>query len=405
MKRLRKILFKSLQGLAMLAVVIGLMAYLTGVWHAKVGARAAAARPNVRGGPTTQAALVSLAATESATGTIRPVYESAVASKIMEKVLRVDVKAGQAVKKDQVLVVMDDQALKAQLGQTDAALRAASATRDQTKIEFDTTSQLYQRGNATRMEVDRTGAAYKTAEAEVNRLQEVQKNATISLEYAIVRSPMNGIVIDKKVNPGDTVMMGQVLLTMYDPTQMQLVARVRESLASRLRVGQPIDVRIDAFNKTCPGQVSEIVPEAESASRSFQVKVTGPCQPGVYAGMSGRLLVPLGQEQTVVVPRQALIQVGQLDEVEAVMGPAEAGRPSSPAQFRVERRAVRLGRTLQLNGHEDVEVLSGLVPGETVMLQPLPAGTSVPAIPARRLPTTLPENEASPAPASQEARP
>jgi len=113
-------------------------------------------------------------------------------------------------------------------------------------------------------------------------------------------------------------------------------------------VGQPIEVRID--NKQCIGTISEIVPEAESSSRAFQVKVTGPCPEGVYSGMFGRILIPLDEEPVLVIPRQAVQSVGQLDLVNVATEGA------------VSRRAVRLGRTIG----DDVEVLSGLREGEQV---------------------------------------
>jgi multidrug efflux pump subunit AcrA (membrane-fusion protein) len=131
---------------------------------------------------------------------------------------------------------------------------------------------------------------------------------------------------------------------------MQLVASVRESLAHRLQVGEDIEVSFDSLNKLCMGTVSEIVPEAKAASRSFEVKVTGPCPKGVYSGMFARLLIPLDEEQVLIVPREAVRHVGQLELVEVV----EDGRQS--------RRAIRVGRTIDNN----VEVLSGLREGEQV---------------------------------------
>ena len=145
---------------------------------------------------------------------------------------------------------------------------------------------------------------------------------------------------------------GQTLLTLFDPKRMQLVASVRESLTHQLHLGQAIGVRIEGLNKQCSGTVSEIVPEAQSASRTFQVKVTGPCPTGIYSGMFGRILIPLEEESVLIIPRQAVRKVGQLELVDAV----ENGRTS--------RRAIRIGRTLD----ENVEVLSGLREGEQVMI-------------------------------------
>ena len=114
-------------------------------------------------------------------------------------------------------------------------------------------------------------------------------------------------------------------------------------------------MRIDGLNKQCSGTVSEIVPEAQSSSRAFQVKVTGPCPTGIYSGMFGRILIPMDDEQVLVIPRQAVRKVGQLELVEVV----ENGKAI--------RRAIRTGRNLgdvtDQGGRmlrDQVEVLSGL---------------------------------------------
>ena len=65
-------------------------------------------------------------------------------------------------------------------------------------------------------------------------------------------------------------------------------------------------MQIEGLGKQCSGTISEIVPEAQSASRSFQVKVTGPCPAGIYSGMFGRLVIPLQEEQVLVIPRKAV---------------------------------------------------------------------------------------------------
>jgi len=149
------------------------------------------------------------------------------------------------------------------------------------------------------------------------------------------------------------VIPGQVLFTVYDPTRMQLLATVRESMALKLKVGQIIPTKLDAINHSCDATITEIVPEAQASSRSFIVKVSGPCPPGIYSGMFGRISIPLGDETVVVVSQSAIYCVGQLDMVDVVSGSI------------VHRRIVQLGR-LQ-NG--DYEVLSGLSTGEKVALR------------------------------------
>ena len=76
------------------------------------------------------------------------------------------------------------------------------------------------------------------------------------------------------------------------------------------------------------------MPEAQSDSRTFQVKVTGPCPPGIYSGMFGRFLIPLDDEEVLVIPGQAVRHVGQLDMVDVVEDGRSRAAPSHRAQAR-----------------------------------------------------------------------
>lgn len=290
---------------------------------------------------------------ETAVGTVRAVHEASVASKILARVEEVLVKAGQTVNQGDILVRLDDAELQARVKQAESAYAAAQAMLEQATIEHDRAVQLLEKNAIARAEFDRAVATRKTAQAELERARQTVEEAKILLEFATIRSPLTGVVIDKRVEPGDTASPGQVLVNLYEPNRMQLVATVRESLALRLKVGDPIPAALDALDHHCLATISEIVPRAETASRSFTIKVTGPCPPGAYSGMFGRIFIPLDEEELLVVPASAIIRVGQLVLVEVAADGAKS------------RRAVQLGR--QTNG--GYEVLSGLAAGERVILQ------------------------------------
>ena len=173
-----------------------------------------------------------------------------------------------------------------------------------------------------------------------------------TLDWATIRSPIEGTVIDKKVDVGDMVTPGQMLVTLFDPKHMQLVASVRESLTRRLQVGQSIGVQVEGLDKQCSGTVSEIVPEAQSASRSFQVKVTGPCPAGIYSGMFGRILIPCRKSRYWSFRARQCRRSVNWNWSRCQEWPTEP--PEHPH------------RTAHLD--EDVEVLSGLREGEQVVL-------------------------------------
>lgn len=326
--------------------------WLAGKFAPKVPPAANRATASERNSPDILAPVrwVRLPKVETAVGTIRPVHETTIGTRLLGRVIEVNLKAGQVVNADDVLVRLDDVDLQARRRQAEAVLHAAEAAHAQAQADMNRSANLVKSNAVSRQEHERAGTALKSADAELRRATESINEIQAMLEWATIRSPIRGIVIDKKVAVGDTVTPGQLLATLFDPLRMQLVASVRESLAQRLKVGQAMEVQIDSGNTQFTGQISEIVPEAESSSRAFHVKVTGPCPEGVYSGMFGRILIPLDDQQVLVIPRRAVQSVGQLDLVKVA------------TQAAVRRRAVRLGRTIG----SDIEILSGLREGEQV---------------------------------------
>ncbi|NUQ64156.1 MAG: efflux RND transporter periplasmic adaptor subunit [Pirellulales bacterium] len=333
--------------------VVLLLLWLAGKFEPKVPEkRALAASLRDTRGEAVPVRSLRLPRVESAVGSIRAVHETSIGSKLLSRVVEVNVKAGQPVTSAEVLIRLDDTDLTAKLRQASAALAAAEAARGQAAADEKRYAQLAKDRVVSQQEYEKMVTAVKSAEAEVRRAEETINELKATLDWATIRSPMNGIVIDKKVDVGDMVTPGQTLVTLFDPKRMQLVASVRESLAHRLAVGQQIGVFVEGLAKQCSGTVSEIVPQAESASRAFEVKVTGPCPTGIYTGMFGRILIPLDEEQVLVVPAEAVRNVGQLELVEVI----ESGQ--------VTRRAIRTGRTID----DRREVLSGLREGEQVVV-------------------------------------
>lgn len=297
---------------------------------------------------------------ESAVGTVKPAHEVAVASKILAVIEQVRATAGQAVRKGDVLVVLDDDALVARVAQAEAAAEAARAAAERAAQDLGRAERLRAQNVVTQAELDAAIAVAKGTEADLVRAMRAVEESRVMLSYAQLASPIDGIVVDKRADAGDTAVPGQVLVTLYDPSRMQMVASVREGLATKLKVGQEVPATLENLGLDCHAVVSEIVPESQAASRSFLVKVTGPCPPGVTSGMFGRIAVPLEDESLLVVPERAIRRVGQLTMVDLV------------ADGRAVRRAVRLGR--ELDG--DREVLAGLADGDRVAVRPLPAGAS-----------------------------
>lgn len=340
--------------IAAVAAVVLLLAWLMGAFHDRMPPGPAAqerGRPAVGERLTVQP--VRVRRHETAVGTIRAIQETIVASRVLGRVATLAIeRAGQPVRKSDVLLTLEAKDLQAIADQARALLQVAITRRDQAKLDFDRSSSLVASGAAASDRLERDRTALAAAEAEVERARQGVAAADVALGFTTIVAPIDGIVVDKQVQVGDVVQPGQPICTLYDPTRLQLVAVVREELAGRLAVGHDVDVHLDALDQDCRGLVTEIVPTAQAESRSFEVKVTGPCHPGAVTGMFGRLQVPLGEVEELRVPQRAVQQVGQLDFVTVVEGE------------RALRRLVRLGK----QSGDQVEVLSGLERGETILL-------------------------------------
>ncbi len=347
---------KLVSVLASVSFVIILLFWMSGKFTTKVPSKVIKPAGRSIHGKTVPVRLVKMPLTESAVGTVQAVRETTIASKLLSRVAEMNVKAGQSVKKNDVLMRLDETDLRARLQQARSSVAMAEAANNQAIADEKRLGTLIKSNAISQQEYDKTVTKLKSSNAELKRAQEAVNETQSILDYATVLSPMDGTVIDKKVDVGDTVVPGQVIVKLFDPTRMQMVASVRESLAYRLKVGQEIGVKVETMKLTCSGTISEIVPESSSASRTFQVKVTGPCPPGIYAGMFGRIYIPLGDEQVLLVPENAVRKFGQLEMVDV----SEKGQ--------LIRRAVRTGRSFG----EDIEILSGLREGEQVAISQVP---------------------------------
>lgn len=344
-----------LVAVGLVAFIAVLMLWLSGFFQEKVagGPSAGKMQAALPDGEIVTVELTKLPRLESAVGTIRAVHEVGVASKILARVKEIRIKAGQRVARGEVLALLDEADLKARLEQAESAEIAAKARLDQAKADLVRGERLKARQAISVEELEKMTTEARMATAEFDRARQAVSEAKITEDYATIKAPIAGIIVDKKVNEGDTLQPGQVLATMYDPGRMQMVATVRESLAQKLAVGQQLPARIDTLDMDCHATVSEIVPEAQADSRSFQVKVTGPCPPDIISGMFGRIYIPLEDEPVLAIPPEAIRKVGQLSEVDVV----------TDSGF-IARRVVQPGRLLKPGR----EILSGLKPGEKIRI-------------------------------------
>ena len=336
-------------------LLAGVMAYLAGFFEEKIPVDFSRVVPENAAGSTFKVMASKEPLIEQAAGTLRAKVETVISPLITARIASITVWAGDEVKAGQVLATLDSRELKARVDQAHQAVIAGQARLNQAENDLARVRRIIRAdaGAVSKAEIDRVQTAMSTAQAELLRLKRQEDEAGTALSYSQLTAPIAGRIVERRGDPGDTAIQGEPLLRMYDPATLRLEASVRESVASKLSKNQQLLAEIDALKKRFSVVVDEIVPSADPGSRSFLVKVSLAGGAGLYPGMFGRLMIPIGEIEKTYIPLEAVTHVGQLDFVivETEQGPV--------------RRYVRLGESAT---EDRVEVISGLKPGETVLI-------------------------------------
>jgi RND family efflux transporter MFP subunit len=337
-------------------LIIFMMVWLSGTFHRGIihPGKVEAAETSAAGVPFYTVSSLTAPQVAEAVGTVQPQLKTTVSARVTANVIELPVAAGQHVRKGQLLVRLDDRDLQAKVQQAREALRRAEATRDLAQADYERDKGLYEKAVIPKSEFDITNMRLKTSSADAAVLQQALHDAEVTLGYTVIRSPYDGVVVDKLSDVGDLATPGKPLLTMYESGRLWLEAAVPEEQAGDLHIGKSYQVRLDSLDKQMEGRLMEIVPSADTSSRTVTARVTIPHTENIFPGFFGRMLIPVGERQRVMVPQSAILRVGQLTMVDV----DESGT--------LRRRSVQVGRQIG----DQVEILSGLVPGEKVSLAP-----------------------------------
>ena len=219
----------------------------------------------------------SLNVTVAATGTLKPINQVDVGSELSGTIETVEVGYNDRVKLDQILATLNTDELKAKALRSEAALESeqaklqvAKATLVETRLKFQRTQELAAKALAPAQDLDNAKAAYLRAQAEVTSakaqiaLAEATLNADqTNLDKAVIHSPIDGIVLARKVEPGQTVAASfqtPILFTLAeDLTRMVLHANIDEANIAQIKEGHNATFAVDAYpNRKFPATIISI---------------------------------------------------------------------------------------------------------------------------------------------------
>lgn len=251
----------------------------------------------------------------TATGTIEPVTSVDVGTQVSGIVSKLYVDYNSVVKAGQVIAELDRTNLLSTLASAQANLKSAQSDLDYQKVNYERYKALYDQGLISANDFDQARLSYVRAQQTVAQQQESVKRAQTDLGYATITSPIDGVVLSKEVEEGQTVASSFNTPTLFkiakDLTDMRVIADVDEADIGEVKEGQRVSFTVDAYpNDTFEGRVTQVRQQATTESNvvTYEVVISAPNQdlklkPGLTANVT---IFTLELNDVLAVPAKAL---------------------------------------------------------------------------------------------------
>lgn len=297
----------------------------------------------------------------SAEAVVEAVRQSTVAAQIAGRVVEVRFDVGDAVKKGEVIVRIDERAATQAVAASAAQVQEAQAALANARSQYERSKQLAAQKFISPAGLEKAETDYKAAQARVSSIVAGAGQASTERSFATIVAPYSGVVSARHVEVGEMATPGKPLMTGFDPSSLRVVANLPQAQMALIQAVGKAWVEIPALGKRIDAKQITVVPSADPRTHTTRVRLDLPADvSGIYPGVFARAHFSTGRATRLLVPRAAVFQ---RSEVTAVYVIDEQGQP--------RLRQVRLGAAGDAQG---VEVLSGLRPGERVALEPVKAG-------------------------------
>ena len=242
-------------------------------------------------------------------GTVISTDRVEVASRLTGYIHGLDVHEGQTVKKGQLLLGGPDRG-GGQIRQAKAEVAEAKATLTNARANYERYKVLYQQRAAAGKQYQEMEMAYKVAQEGYQAAQAALAAAQAQLKYAQVHAPFDGLVVSKLVDNGQLATPGTPLLVLENPNHLQVQAQVPEQAlpAPEARSG---DARFSwrgpiTQMHSVTGAVERLVAAADPVTHTHLVKIGLPAESGAYSGEYALVNIPVGEQEGIVVPDEAI---------------------------------------------------------------------------------------------------
>lgn len=342
---------------------------------------------------TTPTSRITIRNSVTATGTVEPVTEVEVGTQVSGIIDRLYVDYNDVVKAGQLIAEMDKVTLQAELESAQAELANCKAEYDYQTKNYARTKALHEKALVSDQEYDDATYLYEKSRAAYDQAKAAMVKVERNLGYATITSPIDGVVISRAVEEGQTVAAGFETPTLFtianDLTQMQVIADVDEADIGQVADGQRVEFTVDAYpDDTFSGTVEQVRLEAttESSVVTYEVVITAynpdlKLKPGLTANVT---IYTLEKEQALAVPTKALRFVPDaelLGEVGVTVGGSATSAPGKREVWVMRGRELQpcLVTTGAASG-DLTEITEGLTDSDTVAVE-LTAVTQQPQAP------------------------
>jgi membrane fusion protein (multidrug efflux system) len=246
------------------------------------------------------------------TGSVQPERRADLRAEVSAIVLKVLKENGDSVRRGDLLVQLDDTAIRDGLASAQAASRAAAQAFDQAERQFERMKTLRGSGMASAQQLDDAEGRRNGAQSDLEASKARVVLARQQMQRTEVRAPFDGVVTERKVSPGDTAQVGKELVKVIDPSSMRFEAMVSADHVGEVRAGQGVHFRVNGYgDQEFAGKVRRVNPAANPTTRQVEVLVdfVGEKQPklaGLYA--EGRLETE--SRTSLTVPATAVVRDG-----------------------------------------------------------------------------------------------
>lgn len=252
--------------------------------------------------------------TVTATGTIEPVETVEVGTQVSGKVERILVDFNSVVKKGDLLAELDKQTLNQSVSRAKASLTSAESQLKYAKLAYERTKLLYESNAATLTSYEEAQNSYTQAQMSKKNAQATYDQALVDLAYAEIYSPIDGIVLDRAVEVGQTVAASFSTPTLFtlanDLTKMQVEANVDEADIGQVKIDQNVTFTVDAYpDEMFNGTVSQIRMQPTTTSNvvTYVVIIAAPNDElKLFPGMTASVTIVTEEETGLAVPAEAL---------------------------------------------------------------------------------------------------